>query len=202
MPRASARRRELLPSSPSHLSTVDDEAAIIARVRDGDRTAFGVLVERYLPRALALGQRLMHHREDAEDLVQDAFFNALEHLDGFQLNRPFWPWLSRIIVNRGLDLNAARSIRRAEVLSDDIDDQGVSPADRVERREVLERFERALVALPPKGRLVVQLFELDGYSVAEIAEVVDASPATVRWHLHVARRQLRHALSPLRGVER
>jgi RNA polymerase sigma-70 factor, ECF subfamily len=202
--KASARRRELLspPSSPSHLSAIDDDAAIIAQVREGDRTAFGVLVERYLPRALALGQRLMHHREDAEDLVQDAFFSALEHLDAFQSGRPFWPWLSRIIVNRGLDLSAARSIRRTELLSDDVGDERGSPADRVEGREVLERFERALVLLPPKGRLVVQLFELDGYSVSEIAELVDASPATVRWHLHVARRQLRHALSSLRGVER
>lgn len=202
MAKASVRQQELLPSSPIHLSAVDHEAAIIARVRAGDRTAFGALVERYLPRALALGQRLMHHREDAEDLVQDAFFSALEHIDSFQLGRPFWPWLSRIIVNRGLDLDAARSIRRTEVLPDDLGDERASPADRVERREVLERFERALVALPPKGRLVVQLFELDGYSVSEIAELVDASPATVRWHLHVSRRQLRHALASFRGVER
>jgi DNA-directed RNA polymerase specialized sigma24 family protein len=50
--------------------------------------------------------------------------------------------------------------------------------------------------------LVVQLFEVDGFSVAEIAKLLDSSPATIRWHLHVARRQLRNALAPLRRGDR
>ena len=147
---------------------------------------------------MALGMRLLHHREDAEDLVQDAFLAALQHIDTFDLSRPFWPWLSRIIINRGLDLSASRSARSAEVLGDEVSDAGPSPAEAVERGEIRDEFRRTLASLPERRRLVVQLFEVDGFSVAEIAKLLDSSPATIRWHLHMARRQLRNALAPLR----
>ena len=147
---------------------------------------------------MALAMRLLRHREDAEDLVQDAFLAALQHIDSFDLSRPFWPWLSRIIVNRGLDISASRSTRTTEVLGDDLSDWGPSPAEAAERGEIREGFRRTLAALPERRRLVVQCFEVDGFSVAEIAKLLDSSPATIRWHLHMACRQLRNALAPLR----
>lgn len=176
----------------------DRERELLTRVRDGDRDAFGQLVERYLQRAMALAMRLLRHREDAEDLVQDAFLAALQHIDSFDLSRPFWPWLSRIIVNRGLDLAAARSTRISQGLTEEVRDSRPSPAEAAERGEIREEFRRTLATLPERRRLVVQLFEVDGFSVAEISKLLDSSPATIRWHLHVARRQLRNALAPLR----
>jgi len=176
----------------------DQDRDLLVRVPGGDREAFGRIVERYLPRAMALAMRLLRNREDAEDLVQDAFLASLQHIDSFDLTRPFWPWLSRIIVNRGLDLIASRSTRTAESLDDEVSDARPTPAESVEQGEIREEFQRTLAALPARRRLVVQLFEVDGFSVAEIARLVDSSPATVRWHLHVARRQLRSALAPLR----
>jgi RNA polymerase sigma-70 factor (ECF subfamily) len=176
----------------------DRERELLTRVRGGERDAFGELVERYLQRAMSLAMRLLHHREDAEDLVQDAFLNALQHIDSFDLGRPFWPWLSRIIVNRGLDIAAARSTRASYALTDEVSDSGPSPAETAERREIRDEFQKTLLQLPERRRLVVQLFEVDGFSVAEIAKLLDSSPATIRWHLHVARRQLRNALAPLR----
>lgn len=167
------------------------------RVRSGERDAFGELVERYLQRAMALAMRLLRHREDAEDLVQDAFLSALQHIDSFDLSRPFWPWLSRIIVNRGLDVAASRSSRATCELNDGVSDSRPSPAERAEQGEIREEFHRTVAMLPERRRLVVQLFEVDGFSVAEIAKLLDSSPATIRWHLHVARRQLRNALAPL-----
>jgi len=174
------------------------ERELLTRVQNGEREAFGQVVERHLPRAMALAMRLLRHREDAEDLIQDAFLAALQHIDSFDLSRPFWPWLSRIIVNRGLDVAASRSVRTAESLGDDLSDSNPSPADVAERGEIRDEFRRTLTALPERRRLVVQLFEVDGFSVAEIAKLLDSSPATVRWHLHMARRQLRNALAPLR----
>jgi RNA polymerase sigma-70 factor, ECF subfamily len=176
----------------------DRERELLTRVRAGEREAFGELVEGYLQRAMSLAMRLLRHREDAEDLVQDAFLSALEHLDSFDLTRPFWPWLSRIIVNRGLDLAAARSKRAVYALDEDVSDTRPSPAESAERGEIQDEFRRTLALLPERRRLVVQLFEVDGFSVAEIAKLLDSSPATIRWHLHVARRQLRNALAPLR----
>ncbi len=171
----------------------------MARVRQGDRDAFGALVERHLDRALALSVRLLHHREDAQDLTQDAFLAALEHIDAFDEARPFWPWLSRIIVNRGLDLAAARGVRVTEPLPDDVFDPRQSPAEAAERAELMGRFRHELALLPPRRKLIVQLFELDGYTVGEIAEMLDSSPATVRWHLHAARQQLRRTLAHFHG---
>jgi RNA polymerase sigma-70 factor (ECF subfamily) len=142
--------------------------------------------------------RLLRHREDAEDLVQDALLAALQHIDSFDLSRPFWPWLSRIIVNRGLDVSASRSARDVTVLEDDVSDTRPNTVESAERGEIREEFRRTLAALPERRRLVVQLFEVDGFSVAEIAKLLDSSPATIRWHLHMARRQLRNALAPLR----
>jgi RNA polymerase sigma-70 factor (ECF subfamily) len=181
---------------------VTDQAAaeqcLIERARKGDAEAFGVLVEGYLPRALRLAMRVLRQREDAEDLVQDAFLSALRHIDTFDAHRPFWPWLSRIIVNRGIDLSVARSIRVTSELTADLADGGESPSAGAERDDVFARVRRAMSSLPPRRRMVVELFELDGLSVAEIAESMETAPATVRWHLHVARRQLRHALQALR----
>ena len=193
---AQDNRRASLVLRTNDASDLDRE--LLARVREGDRDAFGQIVERYLPRAMALAMRLLRHREDAEDLSQDAFLSALQHIDSFDLSRPFWPWLSRIIVNRGLDVSASRSARGTDVLSEDMSDVRPTPADAAENGEIRDEFQRTVATLPAKRRLVVQLFEVDGFSVAEIAKLLDSSPATIRWHLHMARRQLRTALAPLR----
>ncbi|HEY4217903.1 MAG TPA: sigma-70 family RNA polymerase sigma factor [Gemmatimonadaceae bacterium] len=177
-----------------------DEQRLIESVKAGDRDAFGALVTRYLPRALSLGMRILRHREDAEDLVQDAFLSALKHIDNFDPCRPFWPWLSRIIVNRGLDLSASRTVRRSETLDERLADRTSSPAADAERSDFYEQVRQALLGLPPRRRLVIELFELEGFSVVEIAEFLDSAPATIRWHLHIGRRQLRAALGHVRGV--
>ena len=193
---AQEKRRGTLVLRTSDDSDLDRE--LLARVRNGEREAFGQVVERYLPRAMALAMRLLRHREDAEDLVQDAFLAALQHIDGFDLSRPFWPWLSRIVVNRGLDMVSSRTARGTDSLAEDVTDGRPTPAESAESGEIRDEFERTLGELPARRRLVVQLFEVDGFSVAEIAKLLDSSPATIRWHLHMARRQLRSALAPLR----
>jgi RNA polymerase sigma-70 factor (ECF subfamily) len=177
-----------------------EEQRVLESVCAGNSAAFGLLVNRYLPRAMALASRILRHREDAEDLVQDAFLLALKHIEDFDATRPFWPWLSRIIVNRGLDLVAARSIRSADSLADDVPDRGESPAVAAERSDFFAQVREAMGGLPPRRRLVVELFELEGFSVAEIAAMVGAAPATVRWHLHTARRELRKGLAHVRGA--
>ena len=198
-----ARRadRALAPLVLATDGRAERERSLVARVREGEREAFGELVELHLSHALALAIRLLRRREDAEDLVQDAFLAALQHIDDFELGRPFWPWLCRIIVNRGLDMAASRSLRAADVLSDQLFDTGPSPVELTERSEVASAFQRTLASLPPRRRLVLQLFEVDGFSIAEIAALLDTAPATIRWHLHVSRRQLRKTLAPFRGGE-
>lgn len=180
----------------------DGERALIESARAGNREAFGMLVNRHLARALGLAQRVLHHREDAEDVVQDAFLSALEHLEAFDVSRQFWPWFARIVVHRALDRASARSVRFTEPLPETAADRGASPAEAAEHREVLERFRHELALLPPRQQLVVRLVELDGYSIGAIAELLDSTPAAVRWNLHAGRQRLRAALSHFRDNDR
>ena len=174
------------------------ETEAIRRVQAGDTAAFELLVRRYMRPAFAVAYRVVGHREDAEDVVQEAFLAALGHIGTFDTARRFGPWLYRIVVTRGLNFRKARSRRTTEAL----DDAGVAsrepgPAVAAERTGLSAAIAAALQHLPERQRMVVQLFELDGFSGTEIAAMLGLSPGTVRWHLHEARQALRGMLAHL-----
>lgn len=171
-----------------------DEARLVERIRRGDAEAYGELVERHARRAFSIAYRLLGHREDAEDLVQDAFLAALEGIDGFDSSRPFGPWLYRIVTNRGLNARKARALRVTEEVPAETASRLPPPDRLVERSEAHARLAAALGALPERQRLVLQLYELEGISGPEIAEMLGLSEGTVRWHLHEARKALRKEL--------
>jgi RNA polymerase sigma-70 factor, ECF subfamily len=166
----------------------------------GDRRASEALVRRYLPRAYALAYHILGNRQDAEDLVQDAWIAALDALETIDLHRPFAPWFFRIVVNKGLNTRRSQKVRTNSSLDgfeaagadNRVDDPGT-------RGEIRDRFAEAVSGLPPRQRAIVQLFEVEGYDTGEIAEMLGMSTVTVRWHLHEARARLRRALAPLRS---
>lgn len=175
---------------------VAEESALVERVQGGDSAAFDVLVRRYIRRAFTVAFRLLSHREDAEDLVQETFMILLRQIDSFELGRPFGPWMYRVLINRGLNARKARALRRTEALPDDV--VGGERTDlAAERAEVRARFRSALDALPPRQRIVIELIELDGCTRGEVADALAISEATVRWHVHDAWRTLRRILAPL-----
>jgi RNA polymerase sigma-70 factor, ECF subfamily len=176
--------------------SVDDEAVLVERVRAGDAAAFEVLVNRYLRRAFSVAYRLLGQKEDAEDLVQEAFMAVLQRIDTFQAGRPFAPWFFRILVNRGLNARKARSLRAVDDIPDTAAHHGPSPEREAERTELGERLRSAMERLPERQRTIVQLFDLEGMAGPEIAEILEISDGTVRWHLHEARKTLRQALAP------
>lgn len=173
-----------------------EDTELVERVRAGDFDAFDVLVNRHMKRAYSVAYRLLGQREDAEDLVQDAFMVALEKIDTFQAGRSFSPWFYRILVNRGLNSRKSRSLRRMEALPAEISDARRSPLRDAEQSELREKLSRVLEILPPRQKSIVELFELEGFSSLEIAKVLGLSDGTVRWHLHQARAKLREALEP------
>lgn len=188
-------------SPPTASDDEPTEARLVEAVRRGDTAAFDVLVRRYLRRAYAVAYRLLDHREDAEDLVQEAFMTALEKIDTFQPGRPFGPWFFRILTNRGQNLRASRSRRATQSIPRDAAARTTSPAAAAERADLRAWLDDAMAQLPERQRLIVQLFEVDGFSGAEIATMLEMPPATVRWNLHQARQRLRAALAPLREEE-
>src|SRR5205814_5004686 len=94
------------------------ETAAIRLVQAGDAEAFDLLVRRYMRSAFAVAYRVLGHREDAEDVVQEAFLAALANIRSFDTSRRFGPWLYRIVVTRGLNFRKSRSRRTTDALAD------------------------------------------------------------------------------------
>jgi RNA polymerase sigma-70 factor, ECF subfamily len=174
------------------------DALLVERVRRGDTEAYGGLVARYMRRAFSIAYRLVDHREDAEDIVQDSFLRALERLGTLDPARPFRPWFLRIVVNQALNARRARSVRATEQIPVGVAAATVSPAHAAENALLGERLRTALESLPERQRTIVQLADLEELNSSEIAEILDISAGTVRWHLHQARQTLRHVLEPLK----
>ena len=172
----------------------DDERDLVDRVQQGDSGAFDLLVRRYIGRAHAIARRLMRDPDDADDLVQDALLKALQRIRTFDASRAFGPWFFRLLVNSGLDTHRRRVVRRTEPEDTELPSIGPSPLQVVERDEIRRRFEAALGELPPRQRLIVWAYEVDGFSTEEIAGSIGVSQVTVRTHLHHGRRALRAAL--------
>jgi RNA polymerase sigma-70 factor, ECF subfamily len=160
----------------------------------GDAAAFSELLVPLLPRALQLARRQLRNPHDAEDLVQEAALRALERLHQFDRTRNFAPWFFRLLMNLGSNKREAIALRTHEELLPESASVASGVDQGAERAEFCEAFQAAVAALPPRQRSIVMLFDVDGYSGAEIAELLDVSAETVRWHLHSARKTLRLAL--------
>ena len=170
------------------------EADLIEAVTAGDAKAFDELVGSHMRRAFAVAYRLLRQRQDAEDVVQEGFLAALIKIDTFERGRPFGPWLLRIVANRAINLRKAQALRRTEPIPPAVASGDESPAEAAARSELRRELEHALARLPDQQRLVIELFELDGFTGPEIADMLEIAEGTVRWHLHQARQTLRRAL--------
>jgi RNA polymerase sigma-70 factor (ECF subfamily) len=192
---ASALPVDLAHARTAAAAAVDDEPALVERVRRGDAAAFDALVNRYMRRAFAVAWRLLGNREDAEDLVQETFMAVLQKIDGFERGRAFSPWFFRILVNRGLNARKSRALRTTHDIPDATAARGASPERHAEQTELRERLRGVMATLPERQRVIVELFELEGFGSTEIAEILEIADGTVRWHLHEARKALRQALA-------
>jgi RNA polymerase sigma-70 factor, ECF subfamily len=180
-----------------------DDGVLAARAGRGDSAAFDQLVRRHMRRAVALAHRITGAREDAEDVAQEAFVAALEHLDSYDATRPFTPWFSRIVVRRALNhVKRDERWRRRAVAEAGADiAPGPVASAVVEERELRERVARALDRLPERQRAIVRLTGFDGLTSVEIGALLELPPGTVRYELHQARRRLRDELALCREVE-
>ena len=134
--------------------------------------------------------------EDAEDAVQEGFLRAYQALDRFDPGQTFGAWLSRIVANAALDLARRKKVRAAEDLSESIPAAFRDPA---EQGELKERLEAALAQLQPRARAVIVLHDVEGFTHAEIGEMLGIPGGTARSDLHHARQKLRVVLDNLRG---
>jgi RNA polymerase sigma-70 factor (ECF subfamily) len=185
------------PQPPRQAARIaqQDEAALVTRVVAGDRAAFGVLVERYAAVARRVARAVLGNAEDADDAAQDAMLSALVKLDQYDPRRPFGPWLLRIVANAATDRRRRRTVRHAQPLDPGLTAGGPRPDTTAERRALSERLRQALAELPERRRMAVVLFDVEGYSHAEIAGILKIPEGTVRSEVFHARRRLRALLA-------
>ena len=107
-----------------------DESAVVAQAREGDTQAFGELVRRYEGRIFRLAQHVTQNREDAEDVLQETFMKAYEHLDQFKCDSKFYTWIVRIAVNQALMKLRRRKTDKSVSLDETIE---IGPAKRHRR---------------------------------------------------------------------
>lgn len=175
---------------------IAEEAALIRRVRRGDRDSFRPLVERYQSRVFSLLLRLVRDVHDAEDLCQETFVRAYRALSRFDTRYPFENWLLRIATNL-----ARTSLKRRRSFFSLMDDRVAleakpSQAQQEEALSDLSQFlEEVLASLSPKKRTALLLFHQAKRSYADIAEIMDIPVGTVKTVIHRAREEIRRALT-------
>jgi RNA polymerase sigma-70 factor (ECF subfamily) len=183
-----------------------DEITLVAQARDGDTRAFGELVRRYESKIFRLAQHITQNREDAEDVLQETFMKAYQHLDQFQGNSKFYTWIVRIAVNQALMKLRRRKTDKSVSLDETIDtgeDTIVreiaaweeNPEQKLSREELGELLDTAIQSLEPLYRSVFVLRDIEELSTEETAEALSLSVPAVKSRLLRARLQLREKLT-------
>jgi RNA polymerase sigma-70 factor (ECF subfamily) len=186
--------------------TLVDESALVAQAREGDAGAYNQLVQRYQSKIFRLAQHITQNREDAEDVLQETFLKAFEHLDQFQGNSKFYTWVVRIAVNQALMKLRRRKNDKSVSLDETIDtgeDTVVreiaawdeDPEERLSREELGEILDTAINSLEAPYRSVFVLRDIEELSTEETAEALGLSVPAVKSRLLRARLQLREKLT-------
>ncbi len=182
------------------------DASLVERAQKGDLDAFDSLTIKYRQRLLSVIYNMTSNREDAADLTQEAFVKAFRSIGRFKGKSSFFTWLYRIGVNvtlSHLQKNKARRFFSFENLSEEVNQETafeiLASRSKTERptllNELQEKLNEALQKLSNKHRTIVVLFEIEGLSHKQIAEIMKCSEGTVRSRLHYAKQQLQAYLS-------
>lgn len=182
------------------------DLALVERVRAGDLAAYDTLVRKYERQIFRIAQHITQNREDAEDVMQDAFLKAYEKLDQFQGNAKFYTWLVRIAVNESLmRLRKRRTSKTVSMDEDLVTEEGSVPRDfadwapnpeqNYDNSELSDILLRTINGLPRGFRVVFVLRDVENLSTEETAEALGLSIPAVKSRLLRARLQLRERLS-------
>jgi RNA polymerase sigma-70 factor, ECF subfamily len=184
------------------------ESDFIEKLKARDAAAFDTLVERYSGEVFALLYRLSQNADEAGDLTQETFLNALRSIHKFRGDAGIRTWLFRIAVNesrnrfrwwkrrrRDQTVSLDSLIGSTEMLvSETIADTGLSPEEEVLRRERESALRMALLDLPPAFREAVILCDIEGLSYEETAIALDVGLGTVKSRISRGREELRRKL--------
>jgi RNA polymerase sigma-70 factor (ECF subfamily) len=175
-------------------------------MRAGDRQEVARLVDAAYPAIYRLALRMVDNEQDAEDVLQETFIKVMRALPGFKGRSALTTWIYRIAVNEALMLMRKRKGNMVSI-EDDGDDDGEEgegmhivdwcclPEAEFVSAETRQHLDRAVQQLPPRLRMVFLLRDIEGFSVAETAELMKISEANVKTRLVRARLKLREMLT-------
>ena len=202
---AHLQRRLSAPTSRSRTPRMDNwdnfpDPRLTAATLKGSQDAFGELVRRHQTTVFNIAYRLTGDRQEALDLSQEAFVHAYRALAGYEPSRPFAPWLYRIVTNLALnwlqrrhapELPLAAGAEGDELPAYDFPDVTAEPERVFLSGEQQARVRRAILALPPRFRAVIELRHFQELSYDEIAAALDMPLSDVKSKLFRARHRLR-----------
>lgn len=176
------------------------ERDLVQQAQQGDSQAFGELVEAHQKFAFNVALRAVGQRQDAEDIVQEAFVRAWRSLKGFRAEARFRTWLYRIVVN--LCYSQLPQLRQDVSFLDAPNGKVDIPAStskrgpetKLENKQVLNYLQKQIEGLPGRYQVLLLLRHQQGCSYAEIAEIMDLPLGTVKTRIHRARKKLKQAL--------
>ena len=181
---------------------------LVLAARKGDRLAFGKLAQLYQRQCAAVAMRLLGNAHDAAELVQDALLKAFRSLDQLQQSERFGPWLMRIVTNLALNYRRSRNRRQAISLEQTVGDSegddlrstlpgtaGDAPSKPLTNAELGTAIQDAIDALPEKQRLALVMFAIEKMPQKDVADILNCSVEAVKWHVFMARKQLRKSLA-------
>jgi RNA polymerase sigma-70 factor (ECF subfamily) len=183
-----------------------EELALVQAAKGGDITAFEQLIKKYDRNVFRIAQHITQNREDAEDVVQDAFLKAYQNLKQFQGNSKFYTWLVRIAVNEALMKLRKRKTSKTVSMDEDVEtedgsvprevaDWSPNPEQLFRQAELSDILAKTIQGLPTGFRTVFVLRDVEGLSTEETAETLGLSVPAVKSRLLRARLQLRERLS-------
>ncbi len=187
---------------------LDPDAALMLRVKRGDRAAFAELVEKYKQPVMNFIFRSLRDETEAEDLAQNVFLQVYKSRDRYQNTAKFSTWL--LTIARNLCLNEIR--RRARHPADSLEETHTEHEDQPQRQyedkkvtlptqdilhgELATKIQEALAALPEKQRTAILLCQQDELSYEEIAEILECSLSATKSLIHRGRETLKEKLKP------
>jgi RNA polymerase sigma-70 factor (ECF subfamily) len=183
----------------------DNDSALVQRVKNGDKQAFNLLVQKYQFRIRHLVGRFIKDTSEQEDIVQEAFIKAYRAIARFRGDSAFYTWLYRITVNTAKN-HLVASGRRPPAQDVDLDDvvhsrgadglvETNAPDKILENDQLVSAVKRAISNLPTELREAIQLRELEGLSYEDIAAVMECPIGTVRSRIFRAREAIEQAIT-------
>ena len=194
-----------------------DDLELVDRARAGDEVAFRALFERYHRRAFSLASGVVRNRDDALDVVQEAFIKAHKHIGKFEGTSSFYTWLYRIVMNLAIDhIRRTKRVKNVDfndavghAESDSVGEESLvprvldeNPGRSLARKEMREHIGTALSELSDNHRAVLVMRELEGLSYEEMAQTMGCSKGTIMSRLFHARRNMQKRLLELMGGEK